>query len=67
MQEMPKEWQDKMAELLYEYDKAMVNPPDLGTRVQITKNEKLVATPEWILSYRRPERHRETINHILGR
>lgn len=57
MQEMPVEWQDKMADLLNEYDDVFVNQPDIGTRVQCTDNRgKLISTPEWMINYRHPNR-----------
>lgn len=56
MHEMPKEWQDKMADLLDEYDETFPNQPDIGTRVQCTKDGKLVKWPPWLLNYRYPDR-----------
>ena len=55
IESMPEKWQEKMAELLCEYDEVFCNRPDIGTRVLITKNGKLVKTPEWLLNYRRPD------------
>ena len=56
MEAMPKEWQDKMAELLFEWDKTFNNwPLELGTRVQITINGKLAKTPHWLINYRHPD------------
>ena len=55
MEQMPDEWQLKMAELLYEYEAVYCNQPDLGTRVQITKNGKLIKTPKEYLNYRYPD------------
>lgn len=55
MEAMPDEWQGRMAALLHEYDDAFRHLPDLGTRVQTTKNGRLVRTPPWLLSYRRPD------------
>ena len=66
MEAMPQEWQDRMAELLYEYSDAVKNPPSLGTRVQITgEGDKLVKTPEWIINYRHPDI--SVIDQIMGR
>lgn len=56
MHEMPDEWQGKMTALLEEYEAAFPNQPDIGTRVQITENGKLVKTPDWILNYRHPQK-----------
>ena len=55
MEAMPEEWQDRMADLLCEYDEAFPNQPDIGTRVQITKNDKLIKTPGWLVNYRHPD------------
>lgn len=54
MHEMPDDWQGKMVDLLREYDEAFPNQPDIGTRVQATRDGKLVKFPEWILNYRHP-------------
>lgn len=62
MHAMPDEWQGKMADLLEEYDNAFPNQPDLGTRVQVTKDGKMVKTPEWLLNYRHP--NPEVINSL---
>lgn len=57
MEAMPDEWQGRMAELLFEYDRAFPNQPDLGTRVQITDGDgHLIKTPRWLIEYRRPDR-----------
>jgi len=55
MEAMPDEWKKKMAVLLNEFDDAFPNQPDIGTRVQITKDGKLIKTPEWMINYRRPD------------
>ena len=55
MHEMPDEWQGKMAALLEEYNAAFPEQPDLGTRVQVTKNGKLTRTPDWLINYRHPD------------
>lgn len=57
MHEMPDEWQGKMAALLNEYEEAFPNQPDLGTRVQCTRGGRLTRTPDWMLSYRHPQRN----------
>lgn len=64
MEAMPDEWQGQMAKLLFEYDEAIKNPPDLGTRVQVTKKGRLTKTPEWLINYRRPDRN--AIDKVLG-
>lgn len=55
MHAMPDEWQGKIAALLDEYQSTFPNQPDLGTRVQITADGKLVKTPEWLINYRHPD------------
>jgi hypothetical protein len=62
MEAMPDEWQRKMAVLLNEYDNEFSNQPDIGTRVQITKDGKLIKTPDWMINYRHPDY--EAINRI---
>lgn len=56
MEAMPDDWQGRMAALLREYDEAFPNPPNLGTRVQVTQGRRLVKTPSWLINYRRPDR-----------
>jgi len=58
MEAMPDEWQKKMAALLNEYDSFYPNLSDLklGTRVQVTKDKKLIKTPPELLQYRHPDR-----------
>ncbi|UXY12036.1 hypothetical protein N7922_05780 [Kosakonia sp. ML.JS2a] len=59
MQLMPEEWQEKMAELLNQYDEA-INTDAFGVkgcRVQaLGDNGKLMKTPPEILNYRHPSR-----------
>ena len=63
MEAMPIEWQDKMADLLYEYQDAFPNQPDISSRVQITTvSGKLIKTPDWMLNYRHP--NKEEINKL---
>ena len=64
MEAMPARWQGKMAALLREYEQAFPNQPDIGTRVQITKNRKLIKTPKWLINYRHPDR--EMIESLKG-
>jgi hypothetical protein len=54
LHEMPIEWQNKLADLLDEYDNVFSNQPDIGTRVSVTKDGKLIKTPSWLLDYRHP-------------
>jgi hypothetical protein len=62
LEAMPFEWQDRMADLLNEYNEAFPNQPDIGTRVQVTQDGKLIRTPEWLINYRRP--NREAIDNL---
>lgn len=65
MHNMPSSWQDKMAELLSEYDEKYnyFHRLEIATRVQITKKGKLIKTPEWLINYRRPDM--ETIDKLV--
>lgn len=57
LHEMPLDWQNKMAKLLWEYDQTFSNPPNLGTRVIVTDERgKAVKTPEWLINYRHPDK-----------
>ena len=56
MEDMPDEWQEKMAALLNEYDDAF-DQSKIGVdgcRVQATLDNKLVKMPSELLNYRRP-------------
>lgn len=56
MQEMPEEWQNKMVDLLEEYELEYPNQPDIGTRVMCTDNRgKLIKTPRQLINYRHPD------------
>ena len=55
MHGMPEEWQNKMADLLDEYDNAYKKEA-ISTRVQVTQNGKLIKTPEWLINYRHPDK-----------
>lgn len=54
LHEMPIEWQNKLADLLYEYDEVFTSRPDIQTRVQAVCNGKITKFPEWLLNYRHP-------------
>ena len=55
MHAMSDEWQQKMADLLIEYQETFTNMPSLGTRVQITtESGVLTKTPDWLIHYRYP-------------
>ena len=57
--DMPDEWQNKMAELLEEYERTYTNWPDgIGTRVQITDGNKLCPFHKWLHDYRYPAKTR---------
>lgn len=57
MMQMPQDWQEKMAELLNQYDET-INTAAFGVkgcRVQaLDENGKLMKMPEQILNYRHP-------------
>lgn len=56
MHKMPDDWQAKMTELLDQYDDHWdFSDAEYGTRVQVTKNNKLIKTPEWLINYRHPD------------
>lgn len=56
MEAMPTEWQDKMADLLNEYNAAFPNQPDIGTQVRITdRGGRLIPCPDWLKNYRHPD------------
>lgn len=58
MQEMPDEWQSKMADLLNEYDEHFdfTTLDGLSTTVNIKKNGKFCKPPYGLLNYRHPDR-----------
>jgi hypothetical protein len=55
MEAMSIEWQDKMADLLAEYDETFQNKPDLETIVQVREKGRMIRTPEWLINYRHPD------------
>lgn len=58
MQEMPDEWQEKMAELLFQYDEAMANIHSdyegLTIHVSLKKDGRFCRIPSELTNYRRP-------------
>lgn len=65
MHQMPIDWQDKMADLLDQYDNSFPNKPDIGTRVQCTVDGKLSKFPSWVLDYRHPKAEEiEKLRHL---
>lgn len=58
MHEMPDAWQDKMSDLLSEWDEAFDQSELPNTTVRATRNGKLVGMPEFLLNYRHPDKGR---------
>lgn len=56
MNDMPDEWQKKMANLLNEMDDTFPNVPISGYRVQATEGGKLTRFPKWVIRYRYPDK-----------
>ncbi len=54
MHEMPDDWQASMAELLHEYDQTYRNLPGHSVVVQVKKDGKFTAMPDWV-AYRYPD------------
>lgn len=55
LHEMPDKWQGKLANLLREYEDTYdFDNLDIGTSVRITKNNKMIKTPGWLIQYRHP-------------
>lgn len=55
MQDMPDEWQNKMAALLEEYEEAFPNQPEIDVSVVARKNGKFTRLPDFICNYRHPD------------
>lgn len=68
MMQMPKEWQEKMAELLHEYDET-INTGAFGVHSCFVtvkdENNKFMRMPEQLVNYRHP--HPETIAVLLNK
>lgn len=68
MMQMPKEWQEKMAELLHEYDET-INTGAFGVHSCFVtvkdKNNKFMKMPEELVNYRHPLR--EAITELLNK
>ncbi|UJQ44000.1 hypothetical protein vBKpnSCarvaje_0036 [Klebsiella phage vB_KpnS-Carvaje] len=66
MMQMPKEWQEKMAELLHEYDET-INTGAFGVHSCFVtvkdENNKFMSMPEQLVNYRHP--HPETKRILL--
>ena len=65
MHQMPDEWQNRMAELLEEWDEAAKNQPPMDFFVQAKEDGKFCAVPEWIRNYRHPDWR--AWDHFFGR
>lgn len=55
MEDMPDEWQGKMADLLNELDETYPNFPNFKYRVQRVEGNRLSKFPRWLLNYRHPD------------
>ena len=55
MHEMPKEWQEKMAELLFEWDETWNTEDTPSPYVIARKDNKFTKWPSWVLNYRHPD------------
>ena len=56
MQNMPHEWQDKMARLLEEMDDAFPSGARVDLYAQAKEGGKLVKMPGWLMDYRHPDK-----------
>ena len=57
MESMPHDWQQKMTDLLFEYEATFnLEPQCLGTTVRTTYQGKIVKTPDWLKNYRHPDK-----------
>ena len=56
LEDMPEEWQDKFADLLFEYSDTFVAAPEVSVFVQLKKNNKYHKVPDWLCDYRRPNK-----------
>jgi hypothetical protein len=57
MHEMPDDWQQRMADLLAEFDQTFPGKNELpfSTQVSLKTGGRFVAAPDWLLRYRRPD------------
>lgn len=55
MHEMPEEWQEKMAELLFEWDETWDTHDTPSPMVTARKGNKFTKWPSWVLNYRHPD------------
>lgn len=58
MQQMPDDWQGKMADLLQEYNDTWDIPKQYWCEIEVSlkKDGKYIQTYEWIKNYRHPDR-----------
>lgn len=56
MHEMPDEWQQKMAELMDEWDETFDSQHMPDPIVQARKGGRLMKWPSWLLCYRHPDK-----------
>jgi hypothetical protein len=57
MHEMPDEWQDKMAELLFEWDETWDSSELPSPHVSAKENGKFTRWPSFVTNYRRPDKN----------
>jgi hypothetical protein len=56
MHEMPDEWQNKMAELLEEWDQTWDSSEMPTPIVNAKKGDRFAKWPNWLLMYRHPDK-----------
>lgn len=63
MHEMPDEWQDRMAELMEEWDETWERLPE--PTITARKGGKFAKWPSWLLNYRHPNKEAiSSLRHI---
>ncbi len=58
MHEMPDDWQNKMAELLEQYDDFYTNQPPISAHVSLKEGGKFTCMFKWLHNYRYPAKHK---------
>lgn len=56
MHGMPDDWQERMAELLEEFDSTWTFSDGFRTQVSVSRAGRFVRMPEWLGNYRHPHR-----------
>jgi hypothetical protein len=56
MHEMPQEWQEKMAELLFQWDETWDTGDTPTPYVVARQGNKFAKWPEWVMNYRHPDK-----------